>query len=91
MGIKYKNQIVAALSKIVKINAEAVQAKSKIINDFHLESIDFVDFIFLLEKEVGVQLDISDLSIRFAEECGKSFSDLTIEDIDSYLRIKVND
>jgi len=91
MELKYRDQILTALGKIAKINSDMVDGNSKIMSDFHLESIDFVDFIFLLEKETNIQIDISDLSIRFAEETGKKFSDLTIMDIDLYLRRNINE
>ncbi len=73
------------LSKMTLDNSFVITADSKIVEDIGLESIDFVDFVFELEQELGFHIDISDLSISLSKESGKRFRQVTVGEIVSYL------
>lgn len=62
-----------------------VTPETKIIEDLGLESIDFVDFIFELEKLIGKHIDIVRLSVALSQGTNKRFREVRIKDLAEYL------
>jgi acyl carrier protein len=64
----------------------SITADMKIIEDLGLESIDFVDFIFELEKFVNIRIDIVHLSVALSRGTAKRFREVKVSDIANYLK-----
>lgn len=79
------NDIISALKKITSDPQQVMNEKTRILEDLGLESIDFVDFIFELEKVVGSPIDITHLSVTLSKQTGRRFREVTIGEIADYL------
>lgn len=62
-----------------------ITAEMKIVEDLGLESIDFVDFIFELEKAANLRIDIVHLSVALSKG-SRRFRAIKISDIAQYLQ-----
>jgi len=45
-----------------EIDSSIVKPNAKIIDELHIDSLDFVDIVVFIEEEFNVKLDTSDLS-----------------------------
>lgn len=73
------------LKKFCQDTKVAINAETKIIEDLGLESIDFVDFIFELERAVNIQIDIVKLSVALSKGTNKRFREVKVIDLAEYL------
>lgn len=78
------NCIVSSLKRISNQQI-VIDRQTKIMEDLGLESIDFVDFVFELEKAVKIPLDITQMSIVLTKTSGRRFKEVTVADVESYL------
>ncbi len=76
--------IIKALKKMTN-NPVIMDENTRIMEDLGLESIDFVDFVFELEKIVNRNLDITHMSVALSKKSGRRFRDITIGEIADYL------
>ena len=77
--------IESALRKITGNSNLEVKNNSKILLDFNLESIDFVDLIFEVERESGKRIDLTDLSVALIKKNNVNFKEIRVEDLNQYL------
>jgi acyl carrier protein len=77
---------IITLKKFCKDSIIPINAETKIVEDLGLESIDFVDFIFELEKAVNLKIDIVHLSVALSQGTAKRFREVKVADIASYLK-----
>jgi acyl carrier protein len=77
---------IITLKKFCKDSIIPINAETKIVEDLGLESIDFVDFIFELEKAVNLKIDIVHLSVALSQGTAKRFREVKVADIAAYLK-----
>lgn len=75
---------IEALKKICPPQT-VITGDSRISEDLGLESIDFVDFIFELEKLTKIRLDIVQMTVAISEGSSKRFREVKVSDIVDYL------
>jgi len=81
----YFKSITAAINKILVNHSFSLTPQTTIIEDLGFESIDFVDFVFMLERETKLSIDINHLSVELSKTHGRRFQDVTILDLINYL------
>lgn len=84
MNSPMNQKIMKALTSFCP-DSSAINPETKIIEDLGLESIDFVDFIFDLEKEIGMPIDIVKLSVALSQGTNKRFREVKVCDLADYL------
>lgn len=77
-------KIILALKNFCPDNSN-INSETKIIEDLGLESIDFVDFIFELEKLTGNHIDMVKLSVSLSQGTNKRFREVKVKDLAAYL------
>lgn len=77
---------ISALQKFCPDLKFSITADMKIVEDLGLESIDFVDFIFELEKLLNIRIDIVHLSVALSQGTAKRFREVKVSDIANYLK-----
>ncbi len=85
MSSFYYNGIKMAIDHILGNHDFQISPQTRIIEDLGFESIDFVDFVFMLERKANVSIDINHLSVELSKSHGRRFQDVTISDIEKYL------
>lgn len=85
MNSESLDQTIKALQSICGKNANQINSETKIMEDLGLESIDFVDFVFELERVSGVQIDITQLSIQLSSKTGRRFREINVGAVAEYL------
>ncbi len=83
------DSITSALRKLTQDPIMPMDENTRVLEDLGLESIDFVDFIFELEKIINHPIDITHLSVTLSKQTGRRFKDVTIGDIAAYLKDNV--
>ncbi len=76
---------ILALRKICTDPAVIILPETKIMEDLGLESIDFVDFVFELERVTGVEIEITDLSVALSHVSGRRFRQIAVSEIADYI------
>lgn len=81
----YLESTISILQKFCPDVKSSINSETKIIEDLGLESIDFVDFIFELEKIVNLRIDIVQLSVALSKGTSKRFREVRVADVAKYL------
>ena len=82
-----ESKVREALAELLEEKAFQLDGKARLISDVHLESIDMIDFLFEIERKLGVGINLSE---AFAVK-RKAFSqreqfDLTLDEVVAYLQ-----
>jgi acyl carrier protein len=75
-----------AVLKIFCDSDALITEETKIVEGLGLESIDFVNLIFELEKIVNKRIDFTHLSVALSGISGRRFREINVGDIVNYLR-----
>ncbi|MFA6237031.1 MAG: phosphopantetheine-binding protein [Bacteriovorax sp.] len=86
MNDNYLQSTISVLQNFCPDLKTPITPETKIVEDLGLESIDFVDFIFELEKIVNLRIDIVQLSIALSKGTTKRFREVRVADIANYLK-----
>ena len=62
------DRVIACIAESLALSEDQVTAKSRLIPDLGADSLDFMDIIFGLEREFGIQLNKEDFN--FLEKAG---------------------
>ena len=91
MDDSFLRSTILTLEKFCPDSTTQINADTKIVEDLGLESIDFVDFIFELEKAVNLRINIVHLSVVLFQGTAKRFREVKVSDIADYLKnLKAN-
>jgi acyl carrier protein len=69
---------IEALRKICSDPSIDIIGETKIVDDLGLESIDFVDFIFELEKLTSLRLDIVQMNVSLSQGTSRRFREVKV-------------
>ncbi len=72
--------VVASLVEVLNIDANAISSDSKLISDLGVESIDFLDIGYELEKHIGTEISFATITNDLNDE-----SELTVELLVNYI------
>ncbi len=81
-----ENKVREALAELLDEKAQQIGAQARLISDVKLESIDMIDFLFEIERKLGVSINLSEaFSVKRRAFSQKEQFDLTIDEVVSYL------
>lgn len=80
------SSIKQVISELIKNKATPVTPESKIIEDLGLESIDFIDLIFELERKFKVEIDLNLLGLELAKYKERRFTEVRIVDLKDFVK-----
>lgn len=61
---------------------------STLVNDCGFESLDIIDFFFEIQKISGIELDLTEISLKIGAQEGRRFNDVTFQAILEFLKSK---
>lgn len=74
----------------MKNKSLSVTPESKIIEDLGLESIDFIDLIFELERKFKVEIDLNMLGLELAKYKERRFTEVRISDLQEFVKKSIS-
>ncbi len=77
--------IKSSLKALVKDKNLSISAEMKIIEDLGLESIDFIDLVFELEKKFRIEIDLNLLALELAKFKERRFTEVRIVDLYEFI------
>ncbi len=75
-----KKAVVASLVEVLNVDANVISLDSKLISDLGVESIDFLDIGYELEKHIGTEISFATITNELNDE-----SELTVELLVNYI------
>ena len=78
-------QIEKAVRTVLNTKEGEIKMETMFRTDLDVESIDFLDIGFEIEKLTGVELDFSEVIQFFNEKKGAEITDFSISDLVDYL------
>lgn len=84
------NSIIKVVGELMKNKSLSVTPESKIIEDLGLESIDFIDLIFELERKFKVEIDLNMLGLELAKYKERRFTEVRISDLQEFVKKSIS-
>jgi acyl carrier protein len=85
MKVDYKPIIFKVIEAFIQHPLDEKKEDLIIIEELGIESIQFVDLMFEIERQVKIQIDLTDLSDAILQKNGRRFNSITVNDINDYL------
>lgn len=63
-----------------------INLEMKIIDDLGLESIDFIDLVFELERKFKIEIDLNLLALELAKYKERRFTEVRVGDLCSFVK-----
>ena len=84
------SSIIEVVTELMKNKEQPVTPESKIIEDLGLESIDFIDLIFELERKFKVEIDLNMLGLELAKYKARRFTEVRIIDLQEFVKKSIS-
>lgn len=84
------SSIIKVVTELMKNKTLPVTPNSKIIEDLGLESIDFIDLIFELERQYKVEIDLNLLGLELARYKERRFTEVRIADLQEFIKKSIS-
>lgn len=84
------SSIIKVVTELMKNKTLPVTPNSKIIEDLGLESIDFIDLIFELERRYKVEIDLNLLGLELARYKERRFTEVRIADLQEFIKKSIS-
>lgn len=82
----FTDLIFQTIEEFFELKIENKDPSFRILDQLEIESIEFVDLIFQIERRSNLQIDLNDLAdMLFIKRQGRRFKEITVEDLNIYL------